>query len=117
MVVVEVRAPSKDYRGEADRVLTLRLVLVLPTDVHGEGTFPQLRLQHGDLEAHERRPSTPALRGPRTRLDRFCMEDGGMLLGSASQGPTKRIRGGRPPARDVRAYTNSLCGFRVTLFW
>ena len=114
--MVEVRAPSKDYHGAADCVLTISLVLVIFTGVHWEGTFPQLRLQHGDLEAHERRPSTPALRGPRTRPDGFCMEDGGMLLGSASQGAIKRIRGGRPPARDVRVYTDLLCGFRVTLF-
>ena len=71
--------------------------------IHREGALPHLRFQHGNLEAHERRPSTPTLRGPRIRPDRFCVEDDGILLGSASKGPSKDVRSGRPPARDVRA--------------
>ena len=115
MVVVEVCAPSKGDHGATDRVLT-QAGLALFIGVHGEGTFPQPRLQHGELEAHEWRPPAPTLRGPRIWPDGFYLEDGRMLLDTASQGPSEGVRSGLPSARDVRFHTDQFCGCHITLF-
>lgn len=83
------RAVTSDGSYADQRVVPIFLV-----GVHGGCALPPNGPHHSNMENHERRPPTSAVCGPQGWPDRFCVEDGRMLLATGSRPPPEGVRSG-----------------------